>query len=260
MSTFRDAFYKLVPSWLGGGAPRVNKYDEGERVLYSLNFMLDAFAERARLSLLARFPTYAPADALQYLGRDRKIVRGINEPADVYAQRLLRWLDDHRVRGNPYALMAQLREYCQADVRIRTVDRRGNWYTLERDGSRSVLINLINWDWDGGDLRQWSRFWVIIYPTPANEPWAPQTVWGTGGTTGTTATVDEIAGVRRIIKEWKPAGTRCEWIIVAFDDASFDPTDPSVDPGGTWGTWGADDGGVYLPVRLTTARYWLGSV
>jgi hypothetical protein len=250
---FRRAYKTLLPAWLSTG--------EGEFVGYSLGLLCDAFAERVRLGLLARFPQFAPPDALSYLGRDRRIVRGINEPDDAYAARLVRYLDDHRVQGNPYALMDQLASYCQAAVRIRTVDRSGNWFTRDRDGSRSALINQANWDWDGGAASSWSRFWVIIYPTAAGLPWSASVggspaSWPSGGTIGTTATPDQVASVRSIIREWQPDGTRCEWIIIAFDDASFDPTAP--EPDGTWANFGTDNAGAYEIARLTSARYWKG--
>lgn len=264
MARFRQAFYKLLPSWLTEG--------EGELVLGSLGVLKDAWLERLTQGLYARFPSYAPESALAYLGRDRKIVRGINESAASYSARLLRWLEDHRIRGNPFALMAQLRAYCNADVRIRTVDAAGNWFTLDRDGTRSFTLGAGNWDWDTEAASQWSRFWVIIYPTADGEPWSDPgdwgdaALWGSGvwganstATIGTTATREQVASVRSIVREWQPDGTRCEWIIVAFDDASFDPTAP--EPDGTWGLWGKDDGaGNYVPSRLRTARYWKGSV
>ncbi len=246
---YRTAFKKLVPAWLA------------DDVLYSLGVMKDAFAERTRQGLMARWPSYAPPSALPYLARDRRIVRGINEPVATFRARLRRWLRDHRVRGNPFALMAQLRAYCNADVRIRIVDRRGNWYALDRDGSVSWLLNQANWSWDDGGLDRWARFWVIIYPTTSGEPWGPA-VWGGTGcdettTVGTTATPEQVATVRAIIRDWKPAGTRCEWVVIAFDDASFDPAAP--EPDGHWGRWGKDDGaGNYIPSRLDTARYWRG--
>jgi len=118
---FRQAFYDLVPAWLRGG--------EGEGILYSAGFILDIFAERFRLAYEADLPEYAPADALTYLGRDRAIQRGINEPSTAYAARLVRHLDDHRTQGNPFALMDQLYAYLQTDgVTLRTVDNEGNWF------------------------------------------------------------------------------------------------------------------------------------
>lgn len=258
MTNFRDAFPYLLPSWLTA--------EDGERVVGSLAVVKDLFAERARQGLLARYPSYAPRSALPHLGRDRKIVRGINEIADTFRDRLLRYLDDHQTRGNPFALMGQLRAYCNADVRIRTVDRRGNWYTRDRDGTLSYVLKAGNWNWDGKAATLWSRFWVIIYPTAAGEPWAATPgaigdagLWGgvfgaPGYTIGTTATPEQIASLRSLVREWQPDGTRCEWIIIAFDDASFDPTAPG--PDGTWALFGKDDGaGNWVSGRLGTARY-----
>lgn len=235
MSRFRRVITKMGPRWLVGEG-------EGERVAASLGTILDAFLERLRLGLLARFPQHCPPDALAYHARDRKIVRGIEESSEAFATRLLRWLDDHRVRGNPYALMEQLRAYCNADVRIRTVDRRGNWFTLERDGSRGYNIAAGNWDWDGvAASPDWSRFWVIIYPTVDGLPWTRvkwgSFVWGAAGKTlASSASRNQVADVRRIVREWKPAGTKCEFVIVAFNDSDFSPTGASPPlPDGTWG-------------------------
>ncbi len=257
----RNGFYRLLPDWLIEG--------EGERVWYSLTLMMDGYLERLYQGVLARFPEYAPKDALPYLGRDRKIIRGIEEPDASYVARLLKWLDYHRTRGNPFALMEQIRAYCQADVRVRTVDRRGNWYTIDRDGTYSYKLNSGNWNWDAGGLDRWARFWVIIYPTAANEPWGPAAQWGDptlwtsglwgkpGATIGTTATVDQVTDVRRIVAEWKPAGTKCEWIVIAFDDASFNPNAP--EPDGNWGDWSKLVVAAKRASRLSTARYWKGS-
>lgn len=250
-SRFRWAYERLLPSWLTSG--------DGGKVLYSLGAAKDAFCDRVYYSLLARFPQHAPADSLAYHSRDRKIVRGINETAESFSARLVRWLDDHYTRGNPYALMQQLQAYCNAAVRIRTVDRRGNWYTLDSDGTKHVTLAAGNWDWDDGGLDRWARFWVIIYPTSGGLPWSASVpgAWPSGGTIGTSATLDEVASVRGIIRDWKPAGTKCEWVIIAYDAASFDPTAP--EPDGTWQYYGTNNAGHYELARLTTARYWSGS-
>lgn len=248
-------FTRLLPWWLTS-APEVPA---------SLSLLVDDYAERAKLALLARFPSYAPDDAaLAALGRDRLIVRGINEPSAAYAVRLSRALDDHKTRGNPFTMLRQLRAYLQADCVVKTVDRRGNWYQINADGAEIATLAAGPFDWDGVPASEWSRFWVIIYPVGGTDPWAlsgdwadadlwGSGVWGTAKKTiGTTATTDQVAAVRSIIRDWKPAGTTCEWIIVAYDAASFTPGDS---PGGTWGTWGDHTGS---PVRLSTARYWKG--
>lgn len=261
MRTFASIYRQMLPWWLHGPVPQ------------SIVQTLDGFVSRAKRGLLVRFPEYAASSlivddeaALAARGRDLKIIRGINEPAASYAQRLIRGIDDRRTQGNPFALLRQLRAYLQADCVVRTVDRRGNWFTIDADGTESTNMDTGNWDWDGGSLSEWARFWVIIYPVNGVTPWAPSgtigspTLWGdmkignAGRTIGTTATPDEVASVKSIVRDWKPAGTRCEWIIIAFDDATFTPAG-ATDPNGEWGTWGNGTGG---PVRLSSARYWKG--
>jgi hypothetical protein len=254
------AIYKLAPSWLTSG--------EGGQVLASLLLTAEDFLARAKLGLLARFPEYTPDDGLAPLGRDRRIRRGINEPSAAYGARLTGALDDLRTRGNPFALLRQLRAYLQANCVVRTVDRRGNWYTIAADGTESFLLNQANWDWDGGALSEWARFWLIIYPENGTTPFAPAgaigspTLYGdglignAGYTVGTTATRDQVAAIRAIVRDWKPEGTTCEWIIISFDEATFTPAG-ATDPNGDWGSWGNSTGS---PVRLSTARYWKGSV
>lgn len=256
--SFAEWMLKWSPRWLKGG--------DGEKVIGSLGLLLDDFAARARAGLLARFPGYADDEALAALGRDRKIVRGINEPSAAYAARLSLALDALKTRGNAYTLLEQIRAYLQAPCVVRIVDRRGNWWTIEADGSYTSNVDTGLWNWDGGSLANWARFWLIIYPVGGTTPWAPSgnwgdaTLWGDGKwghsdrTIGTTATVDQVAAVRQIVRDWSPRHAVCEWIIIAFDPASFSPSG-STDPAGTWGTWSNHTGG---PVRLSSARYWKG--
>ncbi len=259
MTTILERFQNWLPWWLTA--------DAGGNVAASLALLADDFTARAKLALVSRFPSYAPDDAaLAAMGRDRLIVRGINEPSAAYAARLSRAFADHKTRGTPYTLLEQLRAYLQADCVVRTVDQAGNWFSIDADGNRSSSLNTGNWDWDGGAPNAWSRFWVIIYPVNGVTPWAiadnwgdaalwGSGVWGTAGATiGTTATVDQVAAVRSIIRNWKPANAVCEWVIVAFDAATFTPAG-ATNPAGEWAGWSNNTGG---PVRLATARYWRG--
>ncbi len=257
---FRTTRALVSPRWLTTG--------DGELVGYSLDLIKDAFVERARLGLLAKFPETAPTDAAIALGRDRRLVKGISETQAQYAARLVRWLDDRKRVGNPYALLQKLAEYLGPSPMLRTVDNRGNWYTREADGTESAVLNEANWDWDGHEER-WSRFWVIIYPnglwTESAYDWgdAAGPDWGEDPNTswGSTATAEHVQSVRFIVSDWKPAGTRCVNIIIAFDPASFDPTAAVDDPGmpnGLWEHWSRNVNGVQVPARLDTARYWDG--
>lgn len=140
MITFRQLRQTMnLPSWMTDG--------ESGLVGYALDAVKDAFVERARNGLLIRFPqqgpdgTPAPDDALAASGRDRRIVRGINEAGATYAARLVRWLDDWRTAGNPFAMMQQLAAYTGPGPAFRTVDVRGTGIrarSTERSRSRST--------------------------------------------------------------------------------------------------------------------------
>lgn len=261
-SRFRQIRTRIAPRWLTDG--------DGGLIGYALDVVKDAFVERLRLGLLAKFPDNgpngetAPEDALQAMGRDRRVIRGINETDAAYAARLKLWLDDRRRQGNPFMLMQKLAEYLNSsDPSFRTVDARGNWYSRAADGTETSLLKQENWDWDGSAIgERWSRFWVIVYP---NGLWVensedygglfeygdvPEEVWGS--TTHPTI----VSTLRGIVSDWMPAGTRCINIIIALDPASFDPTAP--EPDGLWEHWSKNVAGVQVPARLSTARYWDG--
>lgn len=227
MRSWRQRFYSMGPAWQVGVS---GSGDESERLYYSMSLLFDMFLERAFQAAKVRFPKYAPDDALAYLGRDRRIRRGINEPAAAYASRLIRYLDDHLTQGNPFALMDQVYAYMQMpSLILRTVDRRGNWMLREADGTRSYLLNTGNWEWDVGALTSWGKYWLVMY----------NTTWTQGAFGEVVAPADEIAGLRAVIREWKPAGMTPQWVIVAFDNDSFSPAQPEPSDGNhlNWQTY-----------------------
>lgn len=255
--TFRTLWKWLVPSWLNTG--------EGELVGYVLMLFNDATLERLYLGHLARFPQQgpdgspAPTDALDALGRDRGMVRGIGETDTSYAARLTQWLVDARTRGTAFTLMKQLAAYCDYDgskgCSFRVVDNRGNWFSRSSAGVETSSLNTGNWDWDG-DTAKWSRFWVVIYP---GTRWGVEGTFGDGalygdttGTLGNTATPEQVATVRSIIAEWKPDGTRGQ-VILATSGSTFDPTAP--EPDGLWSEWSKYSGGTAVASRLASGRY-----
>ncbi len=252
--TFRSLRRSLAPRWLTDG--------EGELAGLSLDAMKDAVAERLYEALQARLPSLAPADALALMGRDRRIVRGIFDTDAGYGARLIPWLDEWKSAGSPFALLRQLAAYCGPLPSFRTVDNRGNWHSRAVGGAETMLLKQGNWDWDGHP-EKWSRFWVIIYPrglwTSGPISWGAGGTWGAaGGVWGCDITPEQFTSLRHIISTWKPAGTRCVNIILAFDTASFDPSSAyhaAGMPDGLWGHWSKIVGGVRVPSRLGTARY-----
>lgn len=259
---FRTRNKQFGPRWL------VNDGGESTLIQYSLDLVLDAAMRRMYLGMLARYPDAAAElgieGALEAIGRDRRTLRGLGPETDAsYAARLKRWLHDAKKRGSPFMLMQKLQEYIAAGSSFRTVDARGNWFSRSSTGVETYTLNTGNWNWDSSvpSSPQWARFWVIIYP---GTRWSHSANWGSGQlwgdtekTWGTKATPSEVAGVRGIVADWKPAGTRCVNIIIAFDPASFSPTAP--EPDGTWGKPHKVVAGVHVPSRLTTADYWDGT-
>lgn len=280
--SFRTGFYKLLPSWLSSG--------EGELVAYSITTVVDAFLERIDQGTKARFPSLAPLDALSEIGRDRQIRRGFDEPADSYRVRLLRWLDDWKRAGSPYAVIMQLRGYFTPRLdTMRIVSNSSRWHSIV-SGDASEYENILlqngnlgdppvgNWNWDGNRTNPatpgpWSRFWMLLYPDglwDIEGDWDDGiSTWGDGGSWGTTATLEQVSAIRSIVAQWKGAHARCPWIVVAFDAALFEPTDPAgsaTQPDGTWGTWhklvpigDPPTGWSAVASRSPDARYWSGT-
>lgn len=256
-------------------APRAFTEGEGGLVGYALDLMRDALLQRVYLGHLARFPQNgangetAPPDALVHHGRDRLMYRGIFETDAEYAARLVTWRDEHETRGNAFTLMRQLHAYVGTThgVSFRTVDVRGNFYSRSSTGVETSSLATQLWDWDGdtsttGDTTRWSRFWVIIYPgtlwSVTTDEWAGGQSWGDVDQVWGFAdmTPEHAETLRAIVNDWKPDGTRCQNIIVAFDPASFDPAAP--EPDGLWGRPYKYVGGVAVASRLATARYLAG--
>jgi hypothetical protein len=240
-----DSFYKLLPANFTRG--------EGEALGRALSLMLDEFQARIRAGLLARFPRYAVEieGALERIGRDRGIPRGRTEDAKHYASRLERWRFPfgHRVRGNPFALLEQISEYW-GGLYCETVDNSGNLHFRTPTGGLARLLG--SWNWDGQPTL-WSRFWVRLWPTPEHPeiktwPTLGAGAWGsldpvvnaakTVGQQGITA--DDFVAMRELMYPrasyavaWKPAGTKCPFLILSFDDWNGGTT--GIDPGGAWG-------------------------
>ena len=155
MRRFRTIWKFLTPGWLQRG--------EGELIQYALGFTHDAFAERCRQTVWLMLPSLAPNDALDRIGRDRGLPRGIFEPASSYRDRLKRWRYPlgHRIRGTATALLDQIAVALRGSD-YRTIDQRGTQYTrgtLPADRG-------VTWDWDGSSLLpDWARYWVVVKST-----------------------------------------------------------------------------------------------
>lgn len=263
---FRHILSYLLPGWMIDDS----QGGDGGKVTHSLALMVDIAREIARQRLTARFPSRAPSGALSLIGQERGIVRGRNEAADAYARRLKEWRGarGHRTRGNPFALLRQIWAYFGGEFDVATIDRRGNRFDVASDEDGTEAYTLDWYEFDGGSFLwddapvtpRWARFWVVLFSNGAftANAWGDD-LWGgefgnieyTLGQNGATrADVSTITGLLKGSRAWKPAGTRCEWIIVRLSG-----TTPPI-PDGTWGTWSKNVGGNQTAARPTDFRYW----
>lgn len=269
-STRWMGYIKLLgPRWL----TRDYVQEQGEtvetdsRVLYTISTVADARNERVRRGIIARFPGGgATEDSMGIIGRDLEIPRGPDESREGYELRLQRGLDDWATAGTAWSTLEQIRGYCSPHaVRLRWINWHGNVYTIDRDGSRARHKHT-SFDWDGAGAAGRGKYIVVIYPTADGEPFAKRGTYAShlgqtfaslrGQSRGQTCTTGFVLAVRRIVQTFKPVG-RCVSIVVAFDDALFDPEGDMTALGGEYGRAHTMPG--YDRSRDSDARYWVGS-
>lgn len=261
MATFRQAAWNLSPA-------RLRTARAAKLVYAFIGLPLDMIAQAAREALTARFPDYCPDDALPYHGRDRGVRRGPNEPAESFRLRLRQWRKSWKDAAVGSALLDDIAGYLTPQTaRMRIWTQVGIVYTREADGTFTVEhVTPALWNWDG-HASLWARFWVVIYSV-GGVPWSRDGTWGDGevwggdpaGTWGSTATLDQVHGIRAIVDDLKPAQSVCKSIIVSFDPAAFDPADTSPPlPDGTWAHSSKLVGGTQVRARDDRAIYWEGA-
>lgn len=145
---------------------------ESWKTLEAFGQVLDDQLERAREALSLRFPNYDGRDeTLALIGDDRVLPRGLEEPAESYAERLRAWLDTHRTRGNPYTLVENVAAFYThsvgEDLVVKLVDRSGNKFTWE-DGE----IVRSTEDMTSQDLAPglWARWFLFVYAGDIDDP------------------------------------------------------------------------------------------
>lgn len=152
MISISEALSRIVPPWL--------QRLRGKAFMRGLGAPLDVVRSASAEAIDARFPRTARPDALSYIGRDRKIVRGLDESDASYAGRLRRWLPDHNRRGGGIALLRQLEAYyASSPKQIDLVYETGTRYTLGLDGT--ITKDSIEWR-EGSDPAAWAQAFVFV--------------------------------------------------------------------------------------------------
>lgn len=219
--TFRDRLRKLSPPWLQHGW--------AEKLLYSFGVQVDAFADALVAGVKMRFPNLYSPESLPLIGRERRIARGLLEDDATYGSRLTRWLDDHRRRGGPYAMLAQLHAYWHPlDFEMQLIYRSGRRYTMAPDGT--VVRDDIVFTPDTLPAK-WARWWLFMFTDVYTPPLTPQ----------------QTADIALIPTEWNAA--HCFGTIVLMPSTAELWDYPH---GFVWddtGVWDTPNTAVFIPVE-----------
>jgi len=205
--TFRDAIWRASPPWLKTGT--------AQRILYSIAVQIDAAGDAITAGVKLRFPGVYTFESLPLIGRERRIRRGRAEADENYSARLLRWLEDHKTRGGPYALLTQLYyHYAPDNFPIVLLYRSGGQFTLAVDGTITYV--------EIGTLpaAQWSQ-WHLLYFTD----------------TLPVSTPADLADLAVVPREWIAAHCLAEVIVMPTGAELWDyPPDRLWNNPRTWNT------------------------
>jgi hypothetical protein len=160
LETFRDRMLmRWTPPWLARG--------NNAKFMWSIAFQADVMAEAMVAAIASRFPGVYSYDTLPLIGRERRIARGPAETDQSYAGRLIRWLDDHRRRGNGYTLLAQIHAYHRPNnFPVELVYRSGRHFVMNVAGAitRGISPSFAPNTYP----EQWARWW-LFYRTDAHD-------------------------------------------------------------------------------------------
>lgn len=208
--TFRDLMRQLCPPWLRTG--------NAEKYLYAPGLVIDTYGDALLAAVKMRFPGFYSSSSLSTIGRERVIARGIFEDDATFASRLVRWLDDHRTRGGPYAMLEQLYAYfAPNNFPITLVYQNKRAFTMAPDGTITMFTSTFSAD--ANDAR-WAR-WTLIYETDQFSPATPETT----------------AALSLVPTAWNAAHCQGNVVVLQTGGELWDfPTDHVWDEPGVWDT------------------------
>ena len=267
----RDAVRALLPKWMSDRDQDTGTgLAKGFKLLFVIAAAFDSGVDIVLQGIAAAWPGAGTPTALPYVGRNRGIIRGEADTNATFAARLVPWLSTWRGdlpegggAGSQLALAKALHEYLGNNPKVRVVNRHGYWTTVNEDGSIE-RVSGVTFSWDAlsntENYNHWWDQWVIIYPGTYAEAaaWGATESWG--GTLGFGMDVDRPAvdAILGQIRQWKRASTYIRAVIWSYDASLFDPAVPASLPDGWWGKSHKMVGGIAVPTRPATCRFWEG--
>ncbi|MGE5202654.1 MAG: hypothetical protein ACM3O6_11380, partial [Acidobacteriota bacterium] len=135
MALFRTAVKNISPGVLRAGT--------GERYMYAMAVIMDAFMQKAVEAGLAHMPTRCDPSFLPVIGSDRLIGQGLTEPTSSYRVRLQRAFESWQLAGSARSVLGQVLGFLLASTpRVRIV---GSRYTGSGASYPPVLLSS-QWD------------------------------------------------------------------------------------------------------------------
>lgn len=211
LTSYLKMFDVMLPPWL--------LRTEGLKLIGAFADVIDDHRDRFVAGVKLRFPGLYTLEGVEKIGRERRLRRGPNEDAEVFAARLQRWWEDHRTRGNGYALLEQMLAYLVGtlDPPYDVVSYLGVRHVMDTD--EEITRDKITWGTDETGL--WARIWAFLYTTAS---------------TVDDATLESYAA---IVRDWIPGHVIGYVVVIHPDTRLWDYPQPVPD----WDDgWDWDDG------------------
>lgn len=225
--SFFVSITQIAPPWL--------LKPTGLALLQTFGQKLDTKMAQLKAGIKARWPTYAPDDALLYIARDRGKEQGPLESGDSFRARLNNAIPDAKTWGHANGVLRELAGFFNGlgQPGLRLVSDAGIWHEWDWTTSTVTKIDPPNgrqvWNWDN-TYKPW-RGWVIIDASAFNwQPWriGDNVCFDDAGVIlGSTTPAAYVAQIQRIVQKWKPARVYVKRIIVTFAPQFFRPPTPN---------------------------------
>jgi hypothetical protein len=212
--TFRELMVQLEPPWLQSAAGKAWARANGD--------MKDSLVARVKEAVKARFAQFSPEDALNLLGVERQLPRGISIDTATYRDQLIGAWDSWPWAGTAYGVLNALRDAGYPGTQLQIA--KGWRYSLDAT-TQALVKTFLN---PGLVDPYWSSFFVYFPSASFPARWSG---------TPPASNSDEAQFIIALVKRWKSGHAR-------FDSVVFNMGGP------IWGvsTWGSFNWGGTAPV------------
>ncbi len=206
LPSYLKMFETVLPPWL--------LRTEGLRLIGGLADVIDDHRDRLVAGVKLRIPGLYTLEGVDRIGRERRLRRGPNEDAEVFAGRLPRWWEDHRTRGGAYALLEQMGAYLVGtlDPPFDVVSYLGVRHVMAVGGD--IARDAITWGTDETGL--WARAWVFVRTAAAS------------------VDAETLESYAAIVRDWLPAHVIGTLVVLHPGTRLWDYPQPAPDWDDGW--------------------------